>query len=139
MVFFNAPYTITPSAGRDSSTLAIPAFNPLDRMVIPSGATHFKIINAITVMSDFEYNGDTKVYEPRDFTTNGLTDVQDSGFIAVDAVTSVISVVSTLPGSPTLSADVSVVNVLAVEFYQEVNSNYYLFAQGNSMKVAKVF
>jgi hypothetical protein len=28
---------------------------------------------------------------------------------------------------------------LAVEFYQEVNSNYYLFSQGNAMKVAKIF
>jgi len=28
---------------------------------------------------------------------------------------------------------------LAVEFYQEVNSNYYLFSQGNAMRVAKIF
>ena len=90
-------------------------------------------------MSDFEYNSTTGVYEPKDGTTNGLTDVQDSGYLPVNTVTGAISVVSTLPGSPTISADVSVVNVLAVEFYQEVNSNYYLFAQGNAMKVAKIF
>ena len=136
---FNAPYTITPTAARDSSTLDIPSFNPLDRMYIPSGATHFKIINAIAVLSDFEYNSITRVYEPKDGTTNGLTDVQDSGYLPVNAATGLISVVSTLPGSPTISADVSVVNVLAVEFYQEVNSNYYLFSQGNAMKVAKIF
>tara|TARA_R110002096_G_scaffold422429_4_gene628894 strand:+ start:3597 stop:4400 length:804 start_codon:yes stop_codon:yes gene_type:complete len=136
---FNAPYTITPTAARDSSTLAISSFNPLDRMYIPAGATHFKIINAIAVLSDFEYNSTTGVYEPKDGTTNGLTDVQDSGYLPVNTVTGAISVVSTLPGSPTISADVSVVNVLAVEFYQEVNSNYYLFAQGNAMKVAKIF
>lgn len=136
---FNAPYTITPTAARDSSTLDIPSFNPLDRMYIPAGATHFKIINAIAVLSDFEYNSTTGVYEPKDGTTNGLTDVQDSGYLPVNAVTSAISVVSTLPGSPTVSADVSVVNLLAVEFYQEVNSNYYLFSQGNAMKVAKIF
>jgi hypothetical protein len=136
---FNAPYTITPSVARDSSTLDIPSFNPLDRMYIPAGATHFKIINAIAVLSDFEYNSTTGVYEPKDGATNGLTDVQDSGYLPVNAATGLISVVSTLPGSPTISADVSVVNVLAVEFYQEVNSNYYLFAQGNAMKVAKIF
>jgi hypothetical protein len=136
---FNAPYTITPTAARDSSTLDIPSFNPLDRMYVPAGATHFKIINAIAVLSDFEYNSITRVYEPKDGTTNGLTDVQDSGYLPVNAATGLISVVSTLPGSPTISADVSVVNVLAVEFYQEVNSNYYLFSQGNAMKVAKIF
>jgi len=136
---FNAPYTITPTAARDSSTLDIPSFNPLDRMYVPAGATHFKIINAIAVLSDFEYNSITRVYEPKDGTTNGLTDVQDSGYLPVNAATGLISVVSTLPGSPTISANVSVVNVLAVEFYQEVNSNYYLFSQGNAMKVAKIF
>ncbi|HUH73628.1 MAG TPA: hypothetical protein VLZ75_04410 [Chitinophagales bacterium] len=136
---FNAPYTITPTVARDSSTLDIPSFNPLDRMYIPAGATHFKIINAIAVLSDFEYNSTTKVYEPKDSTTNGLTDVQDSGYLSVNASTGLISVVSTLSGSPTISADVSVVNLLAVEFYQEVNSNYYLFSQGNAMKVAKIF
>ncbi|MBG7610729.1 hypothetical protein IU405_00520, partial [Polaribacter sp. BAL334] len=87
---FNAPYTITPSVGRDSSTLDIPVFNPLDRMNIPSGATHFKIINAITVMSDFEYNADTKVYEPKDFNLNGLTAVEDSGYIPVNSVTTAL-------------------------------------------------
>jgi hypothetical protein len=136
---FNAPYTITPTAARDSSTLDIPSFNPLDRMYVPAGATHFKIINAISVLSDFEYNSTTGVYEPKDGVTNGLTDVQDSGYLPVNASTGLISVVSTLPGSPTITADVSVVNVLAVEFYQEVNSNYYLFSQGNAMKVAKIF
>lgn len=136
---FNAPYTITPSAGRDSSTLDIPSFNPLDRMYVPAGATHFKIINAISVLSDFEYNSTTGIYEPKDGTTNGMTDVQDSGYLPVNASSGALNIVSTLPGSPTISNDVSVVNVLAVEFYQEVNSNYYLFAQGNAMKVAKIF
>lgn len=136
---FNAPYTITPSAGRDSSTLDIPSFNPLDRMYVPAGATHFKIINAISVLSDFEYNTTTGIYEPKDGTTNGMTDVQDSGYLPVNASSGALNIVSTLSGSPTISADVSVVNVLAVEFYQEVNSNFYLFAQGNAMKVAKIF
>jgi hypothetical protein len=96
---FNAPYTITPSAGRDSSTLDIAPFNPLDRMYIPAGATHFKIINAITVLSDFEYNSTTGTYEPKDIATNGLTDVQDSGYLPVNALTSAISVGGKFVGS----------------------------------------
>lgn len=136
---FNAPYTITPSVDRDSSTLDIPTFNPLDRLYVPAGATHFKIINAIAVLSDFEYDSTTGQYVAKDTVTNGLRDIQDSGFLPVDAPTGTLNIVTTLPGSPTISTDVSVVNVMAVEFYQEVNSNYYLFAQGNAMKVAKIF
>ncbi|MDM1043153.1 hypothetical protein ACTS9T_15095 [Empedobacter falsenii] len=136
---FNAPYTITSNVDRDESTLAIAPFNPLDNMFIPAGATHFRIINAITVLSDFAYNPLTKSYEPKDNVNNGLTATADSGYLPVNAMTSAISVATTLPGTPTLSADVSVVNILAVEFYQEVNGNYYLFAQGNAMKVVKIF
>jgi hypothetical protein len=49
------------------------------------------------------------------------------------------TVVATLPGSPTMTADVSAANVIGIEFYQEVNGSYYLFASGNAMKIANVF
>lgn len=136
---FNAPYSISVTPERDSSTLDIPAFNPLDRMYIPAGATHFKVVSAITVLSDFEYNSVTGVYEPKEEAVNGLVDIQDSDYQSVNALTPAISVVNTLAGSPTLSTDVSVVQVLAIEFYQEVNGNYYQFAQGNAMKVVQIF
>lgn len=52
---FNAPYTITSNVDHDELTLAIALFNPLDNMFIPAGATHFRIINTITVLSYFAY------------------------------------------------------------------------------------
>lgn len=136
---FNAPYSITPSVERDESDLSIPVFNPLDNMFIPAGATHFKIINAITVMSDFAYNPTTKAYEPKDPAVNGLTAIADSGYLPVNVPTTALNIVTTIPDSPVITADSSVVNLISVEFYQEVNSNYYIFAQGNTMKVAKIF
>lgn len=136
---FNAGYTITPTATRESSTLDVPAFNPLDRLFIPSGATHFRLINSISVLSDYEYNETTKVYEAKDAANNGLKDVQYSAYMPVNAMTSAVSLVSTLPNAPTLTADVSVINILGVEFYQEVNGTQYLFAQGNAMKIDTIF
>jgi hypothetical protein len=136
---FNGAYTLTPDASRESSTLTVASFNPLDKMNIPAGATHFRLLNILTVLSDFEYNETTKVYEPKAGTVNELTEVGASAYTPVNAVTSDISVVTTLQGSPTLSADVSVVNILAIEFYQEVNGSYYQFSQGNAMKVETIF
>ena len=136
---FNAPFTITPAGTRDSSTLDIPAFNPLNYLNIPAGATHFRIINAISVLSDYEFNTTTKVYEPKDASLNELKDVQYSAYLSVDAMTSLISLVATLPGSPTMTPDVSVLNSLGIEFYQEVGSNYYVFAQGNALKISEIF
>lgn len=136
---FNAPYTITPAGSRDSSTLDVPAFNPLNYLNIPAGATHFRIINAISVLSDYEFNTTTKVYEPKEASLNELKDVQYSAYLPVDSVTALVSLVATLPGSPTMTTDVSVLNSIGIEFYQEVGSNYYVFAQGNALKISEIF
>jgi len=135
----NAPYTITASAGRDSSTVAVPVFNPMNLLSIPSGATHFRIINAIAVLSDYVYNADTKTYEPTDPTLDKLNAVEYSDYLPVNALTTVQSVVATLPGTPTMTASVSVLNAVGIEFYQQVNSNYYKFNQGNAMKIKQIF
>ncbi len=136
---FNAPFTITPAGSRDSSTLDVPAFNPLNYLNIPAGATHFRIINAISVLSDYEFNTTTKVYEPKEASLNELKDVQYSAYLPVDSVTALISLVATLPGSPTMTTDVSVLNSIVIEFYQELGSNYYVFAQCYVFKISEIF
>ena len=71
---------------------------------------------------------------------NELKAVEYSNYLPVDqAITTTTSLVATLPGTPTMTSDVMVVNVVGVEFYQQVNSNYYVFAQGNAMKISELF
>jgi hypothetical protein len=135
----NAPMTITPSVDRDESTLDVPIFNPLNYTNIPAGATHFRIINAIAVISDYAYNATSKVYEATDPSLDKLSAVAFSDYLPVNALTTVQSIVATLPGSPTMTASVSVLNAVGIEFYQEVNSNYYVFNQGNAMKIKQIF
>jgi hypothetical protein len=38
-----------------------------------------------------------------------------------------------------MTASVSVLNAVGIEFYQEVNGNYYVFNQGNAMKIKQIF
>ena len=52
----NVDFTLTHVAARNAANLVIPAFNPMDLIAVPSGATHLRLINAIAVISDFEYN-----------------------------------------------------------------------------------
>lgn len=135
----SAPMTITPTAGRDSSTLDVPVFSPLNSTYIPAGATHFRIINAIAVISDYAYNATTKVYEATDTALDKLSAVAYSDYLPVNALTTAQSIVATLPGTPTMTASVSVLNAVGIEFYQEVNANYYVFNQGNAMKIKQIF
>jgi hypothetical protein len=135
----SAPFTLTANVDRNESTLSLPSFNPLNFLNIPSGASHFRIINAVSVVSDFVYNSATGAYEPDEPILNEASNIAYSGFIPVDAVTSLITVTATLPGSPTLSSNVAVLGSIGIEFYQEVGGNYYLFNAGNALKVQEVF
>ena len=136
---FSAPFSLTPNVLRNESILSVPAFNPLNYLNIPSGATHFRIINAVSVISDFVYNSATGSYEPAEPVLNELSNIAYSDYTPVDVVTALIDVTATLPGAPTLTTNVSVLGSIGIEFYQQVGANYYLFNAGNAMKVQEIF
>jgi len=56
---FNAPYSLTHGATRETGDFVIDAFNPANLVNAPSGATHFRLITSLSVVSDFEYNATT--------------------------------------------------------------------------------
>lgn len=136
---FSAPFALTSNVARNESTLSIPPFNPLNFLNIPSGATHFRIINAVSVISDFVYNSATGAYEPAEPNLNETSNIAYSAYIPVDAITSQIDLVSALPGSPTLTSDVAVLGCVGIEFYQLVGVTQYLFNAGNAMKIQDIF
>ena len=136
---FNAPFTLTVNAARNESKLEVLAFNPLNLMSIPSGASHFRIINSISVISDFVYNSATGAYEPAQPALNELSNIAYSDYIPVDAVTTDLTLVASLPGAPTMATDVAVLGCVGIEFYQQVGVTYYLFNAGNAMKIEDIF
>ena len=136
---FSAPFTLTANVDKNESTLNVPAFNPLNFLNIPSGATHFRIINAISVISDFVFNPATGSYEPAEPLLNEISNISYSPYIPVDTVTTLVDVVATLPNAPTISTNVAVLGSIGIEFYQQVGVNYYLFNAGNTMKIQEVF
>ncbi|WP_312752547.1 hypothetical protein [Epilithonimonas hominis] len=136
---FNAPYDIEPDAGRTSSDFIVAAFNPADLISAPSGSTHFRLINALAVLSDFSYNPTTGSYEPDDMVNNELTNIAYSPYIPLNAAYAGSTITANLPGAPVLDNKVSVVQCIGIEFFQEVNGNYYPFASGNCLKIEEVF
>ncbi len=137
---FYAPYSLTNTPARDSSSFSLPAFNPMNFIKAPAGATHFRLINAISVISDFAFNSTSGMYEAIDSVLNESSNVAYSGYIDLSApIASTTTITSTLPGSPTVSADVSVLNSIGIEFYQQVGANYYLFNSGNALKIQNIF
>lgn len=138
-IFF-APFTLVPTVGRDASSLTVEAFNPLSFVNAPAGATHFRLINAISVVSDFAYNSQSGAYEPVDIALNEISNITYSDYLDLtEATLTPTTITSTLPGTPTLTADVTVLGSIGIEFYQKVGTNYYLFNSGNALKVQDIF
>jgi hypothetical protein len=137
---FTAPFSCSENAARNESTLTIPSFVPLDYINAPAGATHFRILNGITVLSDVRWNNTSKTYEVVEPDMDTINILEYSNYLPIDStIAGNTTIVAALPGAPTMSVDVSALNVIGIEFYQEVNGAYYLFASGNAMKVGNVF
>lgn len=136
---YTAPYTLTETATRDESAMDIPAFNPWDSIDAPNGATHFRLINGIATVSNYKYNDVERTYEAVEPTLDSLNAIEYSAYLPLDTAVVATTITSTLAGAPVLTADVSVANVVGIEFYQEVGGQYYLFASSNAMQVGKVF
>ena len=136
---FNAPFTLTATVARNESTLTIPAFNPLNFMSIPSGASHFRILNALSVISDFVFNAATGAYEPADGELNEISNIAYSPYTPIDVITSNLTITATLPSAPTMNVNVTAIGSIGIEFYQQVGTNFYLFNAGNAMKIQELF
>jgi len=137
---FNAPYTVTNGADRNDATLTVAAFIPASFVAAPAGATHFRLIHAIGIISDYLYNNDTQDYEPSEPTLNSIGAIDYSAYLPVGNVpTAAISINTVLPGAPVMPVDASVVQCVGIEFYQQIAGVNYPLTQGSAMKIARVF
>jgi len=136
---FNAPYSLTQGVDRETGSLVVPAFNPANLVNAPSGATHFRLITSLSVVSDFEYNATTNSYDPMDPDLNEVNDIRYSGFLDLSASVPATTITVTLPGGAMPTVDTTVLQCVGIEFYQQVGANYYLFASGNCLKIEEAF
>lgn len=137
---FSAPFTVTPAASRNGVSVEVPAFDPNVYISAPAGATHFRIIVAIGSISDFIYNVSTGHYEPVQPALNSLGSVGYSAYTALASAAPVdFDATLSLPGTPAMEAEVSVLCCLGIEFYQQIGGTNYVLAQGNALKVVSVF
>jgi len=103
--------------------LVIQPFSAQSEVLSPSGATHFRIIWAVAVLSDFEYNPNTKSYEPTVPETNELNGISYSEYLPVIGEVSETEVYTTIDFSG-LTEPSNLIACVGIEFYQKVNTNY---------------
>lgn len=143
-VNFNSMFTgsvrMTPTASR-TGVNAIISYNLSTNINAPLGATHFRLVLAVSAISDFIYNADTKMYEPANPTLNEKSTVSYMPEIAIGGGGSITSNQDCqLPSSITsLTDDTSLIACVGIEFLQQVSGNYYLLSSGNALKIVDIF
>lgn len=134
------PVEVTTNADRNQLTLAIAEFLPIDYVSVPEGATHFRIHLAGLALSDFAPVAPSNEYQPTNDTQHGLFVSTNTIELPIDAVvTGGVSLIVDLPGAPVLDQDVSLVAMVGVDFVQEINGDFYLFASNNAIRIEKLF
>jgi len=121
---------------RAEATLTLTAFK-IKKAYVPEGATHFRVQNHISVISDYEYSEANRRYEPLSalnmksaHTYSDYTDVKT-------ALTD--ELVASFPVGTVLTDDVSVIECVGIEFYQITGTADYAPLKGSSMMVVDVF
>lgn len=118
-----APFTKTFDRVSGDATLNLDPFSPTLRIAAPNGTTHFKVVMGA---SELDFENETSTFE-NDETAILPYSAPDTAAIALTAS---LTANSTLP----------VVQVLGVEFYQEVNGQMYELKNGayNALSVVTV-
>ncbi len=137
---FVADYLVSVNVGRNEVTVDVPIFSIDDLVTAPEGASHWRLVLAITVLSDHAYDEVKKKYLPVEPGLNGKNAKAESGLIPIEGVmTAPLQLVATLPNSPAMTANCGLIACLGIEFSQEVASLPYVFAQSNAMCIVDVF
>lgn len=131
---FKAPYTITVPEERTSAELQIPAFSPANLVEAPQGATHFRILFQISVVSPYQYKPESKKYEPEFVEANGMYKLETSDYVSLDVT--IPSIEAVLPDIATLAGKLVLLVCVGIEFYQLAGTSYYRLSSGDAMKVA---
>ena len=105
------------------AAVSIAPFSAKKRIAAPAGTTHFKVVTGV---AELDFAGETSTFESDE---TAILPYSNPNTAAID-LAAVVTANSTLP----------VIQVLGVEFYQEVNGQMYPLKNGsyNALAVVKV-
>jgi len=135
-----AAYTASTNATRNEVTITVPDFNTGNMVHAPSGASHFRIINLISILSEYKFNPTSMRYEPTDPDSNSKNAFNASIYIPLGGnVGSDTIIASSITPVPAIEPTSILISCIGIEFYQKVGAEYYLLASNNAMKVQGIY
>ena len=133
---FAARYDLTVNNDRNQAVMTVAPFFE-NKVQKPRAAKWYIVKLYVGVLSDLVMGADGK-YESANPNLYQLVQVVESAPQPVGGSNSGFSLTATLPGSPILPSSAVLVVSASIEFYKEVNSDLYLLAQGNALKILEI-
>ncbi|MDB5272807.1 MAG: hypothetical protein JWO58_1174 [Chitinophagaceae bacterium] len=134
------PYQAIVNAERNEVTFLFSDVDTHRMIVAPQGATHFRLINLVSVLSTYAYQQTTSRYEPTEAAYNSKSSCNTSDYIPLLGSTGAFAIVSAIDTVMTmLPADSALISTIGIEFYEDLNGMKYLFSSGHAMKVQAVY
>lgn len=133
-----APSNITLDANRSVITWDIPAFSIDDYIRPPVGATHFRLVVAAAVLSNFQFSVTENNYIPVNPDQNETNSLTHGNFQELSGLTADENIVVDLGLTGALPATASVNVATGISFYQEINGDMYELSGGHAMKLALI-
>ncbi len=135
-----ASYTLTHIESKESAAFQIQPFVPEKVLTYPAGATHFRFIQALSVLSDFAYDESAEEYQPVETALNEKSVITYSDYLPVTAeVAEALSLTTTLADvSGLATAAVACIQSIGIEFVQKVGERYVSFTK-DALMVGDVF
>lgn len=133
---FGAKYTLTVNNDRNQAVLTVPSFVET-KVKKPLAAEWYIVKLYVGVLSDLVMGADGK-YESANPNMYQLVDVVETPPQDPMGVNAGFTLTATLPGSPILPSTAVLVVSASVEFYNDVNGNLGLLAQGNGLRILDI-
>lgn len=136
---FTAPFINGSTVDRRTGTITIPAFNAEEFVRAPAGATHFKMVSALGIVSNFLYDDELNSYDPVAPEEHEVSAAVEGPLFSIDGSIPMSNVSAAIAGSDPVDDQCAVIHTLGIIFYQRVDGVDYMLAQGNTMKIINVF
>ena len=136
---FKAGADLAKNVKRGIADYSVAAFNPLDKINAPAGATYFRLIFGLGVLSNFAYNATSDTYEPINADNHELSAITYSDYLPLNALVPETVLNADVDTADPVPDDCTIMAVAGIEFFQKVGENYYAFASGNAMKVVDAY
>lgn len=135
---FLAPLEIEFNETKGQVVTKTAAFDPLKFINAPISATHYRLLNAYCIMSDYKLNKKSNVFMEIVPEVNGMAKIKYSSYLALNNAEQKSITLKNAIKIDCLPANTAMLILVGIEFYKQEGGRFYDLKSRRGLKVLKV-